>query len=263
MLDATRQPAVLDAYLDFSRDRLLPEPFAFRLRAGQFKVPFSMENLVPDTDMETINRSQVVEALVPGRDTGTKGRDTGSALQITASPWGRKKLIEVTAGLFNGEGANAADKNKHKGFAARAALNPSERFSFGGSYYDGNRFSTSTVQDRLGAEALIRSGTAYLAGEYIIARDGGVRREGWYAQAAFYPLPKVLQAVIKYDIYDPDVKKSNADSTASELKTAVTTLAVNWYFQEGLRLQSDYEWKYRTDGGILCGTFNTMLALSF
>lgn len=263
MLDAIRQPAILDAYLDFSRNDLLPEPFAFKLRAGQFKVPFSLENLVPDADLETVNRSQVVEALVPGRDAGTKGRDTGASLQLTTSPWGRKKLIETNIGMFNGEGANTADKNKHKGLAARAVINPGDYLSFGGSYYDGNRYSTSTVADRLGAEAVLRFGGAYLEGEYILGRDGSIRREGWYVQAGAFVLPKVLQAVVKYDVYDPDVKKSNAASTASEAKTAVTALVLNWHLNEDMRLQTDYEWKYRTDGGIVCGTFNTVLSLAF
>lgn len=263
MLDGIRQPAIMDAFLDFSREKVLPEPFAFKFRAGQFKVPFSAENLVPDADLETVNRAQAVDALAPGRDYGTKGRDTGASLQLTASPWGRKNLFDATIGGFNGEGANAADKNKHKGFAARAVLNPTGFLSLGGSYYDGNRFSTSTVADRLGADATLKFGGAYLQGEYILGRDGAVRKEGWYAQAGVFILPKVLQTVVKYDVYDPAVKKSNAASSAAEKKTAVTTLVVNWYFSEGLRLQTDYEWKYWTDGGILSNTFNTVLALKF
>lgn len=263
MLDGIRQPAIMDAYLDFSREKLLPEPFAFKFRAGQFKVPFSAESLVPDADLDTVNRAQAVDALAPGRDYGTKGRDTGASLQVTASPWGRKNLIDATVGGFNGEGANAADKNKHKGFAVRAVLNPAGFLSLGGSYYDGNRFSTSTVADRLGAEAALSFGPASLKGEYILGRDGAVRREGWYAQAGAFLLPKILQAVAKYDVYDPDVKRSNAASSASEVKTAVAALGVNWYFNEGMRLQADYEWKYRTDGGILCNTFNMVLALTF
>ncbi len=263
LLDAVRQPALLEAHLDFSRKNLLPEPFGFRFRAGQFRVPFSMESLAPDGELETVNRSQVVDALAPGRDTGTKGRDAGASLQLTASPPDRKRLVEATAGVFNGEGANTADKNKRKGYAARAVLYPAAGVSFGVSYYDGTRYSTSTVTDRAGAEAALAFGGFSLKGEYIRGRDGAVRREGWYAQAGAFVLPKALQAVAKYDIYDPDVKKSEAASSAAEKKTAVSALGVNWYFAEGMRLQADYEWKYRTGGGILCNTFNAVLSLTF
>ena len=66
-LDASQQPALLDAYLDFSRENVLPKAFAFKFRAGQFKVPFSMEHLAGDSDLDTVNRSQVVNALTPAR----------------------------------------------------------------------------------------------------------------------------------------------------------------------------------------------------
>ncbi len=255
-VDALAQTSLLDAYLDYSRDKLLPESFAFKFRAGQFKVPFSLESLSSDSELDTINRSQVVNALSPGRDTGTKGRDIGAALQLTASPWGRNRLVEVTVGQFNGEGANAADKNNYKGLALRAVLNPSKAVSFGVSSYDGNRFSTAAVSDRFGADLALTYGAACLKGEYLRARDAAVKAEGWYAQASVFMRPGVLQAVAKYDVYNPDLKKAGD-------RTAASTAGLNWYFTDGMRLQTNYEWKYRETGGKMLGTFSTVLALTF
>ena len=255
-IDALAQTPLLDAYMDFNREKFLPEPFAFNVRVGQFKVPFSMESLASDTELDTLNRSQVVNALAPGRDTGTKGRDIGASLQFTASPWDIKKLVELTAGQFNGEGANAADKNTHKGLALRGVINPSKAVSLGASYYEGNRFSTSTVSNRFGTEISLICGGVTLKGEYLRGRDTSVKEEGWYAQSSFFVLPKVLQAVAKYDVYNPDLKKSGD-------KTAVSTAGLSWYFTDGLRLQSNYEWKYWEKVGKMCNTWSTILALTF
>lgn len=255
-IDALQQPALLDAYLDFSREKLLPEPFTFRLRAGQFPVPFSMESQIEDYNLDTINRSQGVNNLAPGRDTRTKGRDIGASLQVTASPWEINKFAEVTIGQFNGEGANNPDLNNHKGLALRGVINPAKFVSWGVSCYDGNLFSTTTTADRFGTDISLTYGTAYLKGEYIRGRDGSVKKEGWYVQSAIFVLPKVLQAVAKYDVYDPDLSKSGN-------KKAVSTAGANWYFTDGMRLQATYEWEYRENIGIFYNVFSTVLALNF
>ena len=135
-------------------------------------------------------------------------------------------------------------------------LSPVTAVSWGVSYYDGERFSTATASGRFGTELSLTYGRAYLKGEYVRGRDTAVKKEGWYAQSGFFVLPKRLQAVAKYDVYDPNLAKSGD-------KTAVSTAGVNWYFEEGMRLQTNYEWKYREKGGIVCNIFSAVLALSF
>lgn len=255
-IDALATTPLLDAYLDFSREGLLPAPFAFKARAGQFRIPFSMESLAPDSELDTINRSQVVNAMAPARDIGTKGRDIGAYVQVTASPWGVKKLAELTLGQFNGEGANAADKNNHKGLAVRAVFKPAAGLSFGASVYEGNRFSTATAHNRTGYELCYSYGGAALKAEYIQGKDAYVSREGWYFQTTYFAVPKVLQLAAKYDVYDPSLAKARDN-------TAVTTAGVTWFFAEGMRLQTNYEWKYWEKGSRMCNTFSTVLALTF
>ncbi|MCX5792238.1 MAG: porin [Elusimicrobia bacterium] len=270
-LDASQQPALLDAYLDFSRENVLPKAFAFKLRAGQFKVPFSMEHLAGDSDLDTVNRSQAVNALTPARP-DTKGRDIGASLQLTASPWQIKKLAEITVGQFNGEGANATDKNHRKGLALRGVFNPSAAISFGASYYDGTRFSTATATTRLGTELSLTWGRAYLKGEYVRGKANSLNNvrpanaEGWYAQAAFFVVPKVLQAVAKYDVYDPDIERSSGRDykyASTVKKSAISVVGVNWNFADNMKLQTNYEWKYWVKGGIVSNTFETVLAMTF
>ena len=105
-------------------------------------------------------------------------------------------------------------------------------------------------------EGSFTHGPAALKGEYIRGRDTAVYMEGWYAQASIFVLPGKLQAVAKYDVYDPDLKISGD-------KTAISVAGLNWFFTDGMRLQANYEWKYWETGTKMCNTFSTVLALTF
>ncbi len=68
------KPVLLDAQIGYKLAQ------GKRLDFGQQKIPFSVESLTSDAYLDLINRSQVVEALVPGRDTGNQGRGRGRAI---------------------------------------------------------------------------------------------------------------------------------------------------------------------------------------
>ena len=55
---ALLSPALMDAYISYKALDFL------KITAGQFLVPFSQESLTPDRSLETVDRSQVVSALV-------------------------------------------------------------------------------------------------------------------------------------------------------------------------------------------------------
>ena len=61
-------PLLLDAYAVY-------KPLSFlRITAGQFLIPFSRENTeTPDRDLLTVDRSQVVNALVARSGDGSNG----------------------------------------------------------------------------------------------------------------------------------------------------------------------------------------------
>jgi len=84
----------------------------FRARAGQFKVPFSFEELTSSRFIDFVERS-VVNNLVPARDVGIMlhGRLLGGA-------------VEYGAGVFNGRGQNAAETNDSKDIAGRLLVRP-------------------------------------------------------------------------------------------------------------------------------------------
>ncbi len=104
--------ALTDGYIDLN---FLP---AIGLRGGQFKVPFSMEELTSDLFIDTIERSMVNE-LVPSRDQG---------IMLQGHLFDR--ILGYNVGVFNGSGINASDGNNEKDVAARLTLAPFRNTDF-------------------------------------------------------------------------------------------------------------------------------------
>lgn len=84
----------------------------FRVRGGQYKVPFSFEELTSSRFIDFVERS-VVNNLVPARDVGAMVH--GSLLGGS---------VDYAAGIFNGTGQNTSDKNDAKDYAGRLLVRP-------------------------------------------------------------------------------------------------------------------------------------------
>jgi len=104
--DFTSSISLTDGYIDLN---FLPE---IGLRGGQFKQPFSLEELTSDLYIDFIERSLVNE-LVPSRDFGAmlQGQLFGGILGYAVS-------------VYNGNGQNNADNNSDKDFGGRLVLTP-------------------------------------------------------------------------------------------------------------------------------------------
>ena len=127
-----------DVYLDFG---LVPE---LRLRGGQFKEPFSLEELTSDLHFDFVERSLVNE-LAPSNDRGVMVY--GNLMQGVASYF---------VGGFNGSGQNTADNNSDKDLAVRLVLVPFKAsnnfwlkgFQIAGDLTWGNQSSSQSAQGR-------------------------------------------------------------------------------------------------------------------
>ncbi len=236
---------------------------AAKLLLGQLKVPFSQENLISSPKLETINRSQVVEALVArGKDVigNQNGRDTGA--QVGGSFWQKEDayLVDYALGVFNGAGINAADGNERKDLAVRLVFKPISALSIGGSFYNG-RYTKSTteaaaVRNRTGFEFTYVAEPLSLKGEYIKGVDSSTSKDGWYLQAAYSFVPKTLQGVLKYDVYDSDTGKANTES-------GVSTLGVNYFFNKLVFLQVNYELKAESGTKVDNNALSAQFTLQF
>jgi phosphate-selective porin len=236
--DLVDKPKMIDAYGEIK----LADYFS--ITAGQFKIPFSMENLTSSNKLEMIDRSQVVEALVArSKDVigNQNGRDIGIQVGGTVLKVKDMPVIEYRIGVFNGSGINVTDTaNNEKDVSGRLILTPVKGLSFGGSFYTGwdkaikpDVAGKSQTRNRFGGEVSYTVNRFSLKGEYISGKDGKTNRAGWYAQAGYYVVPQKLQVLGKYDVYDPNTSSSNNISTNY-------VFGANYNFNSWSRLQAFY-----------------------
>ncbi|MBI4946617.1 MAG: hypothetical protein HY840_09470, partial [Bacteroidetes bacterium] len=230
-----------------------------KLILGQTFIPFSQENLVSNTKLETINRSQIVEATTARSTNDILGNKNGRDIGIQASgslfPKADYNLIDYAFGIFNGAGINvSADTNEQKDYVGRLIFHPIKTWSLGGSYYAGSYAASATSvnvdRDRYGLEFAYVEDPVSFKGEYIKGHDGATDKDGWYLQTGYYFIPKKFQGVFKFDNYDPN---TNVDKNEKD----VYTLGGNWYFNKWAFLQVNYEFKdeaaKETDNNALTG----------
>ncbi len=185
-----------------------------------------------------------MEALVArGKDVigNQNGRDIGIQASGALFELENRKLVEYAAGVFNGAGINSLDANVNKDYAARLVFHPVPGLDIGGSYYNGYakpaKSPVGRRRDRAGAELSYALDPLTVKGEFVYGKDSLTEKTGWYAQAALFAIPKVLQFVVKYDTYDSDIGKQDNE-------TDVAAAGVNLFITKWTFLQVNYELKY-------------------
>jgi phosphate-selective porin OprO and OprP len=217
----------------------------FKITAGQFKIPFSLESLITDSQLEFIDRSQVVEALVgrskdvisatPGNQ---QGRDIGVQIGGSFLKIDNQYLFDYTFGVFNGAGYDVTtDNNDHKDFGGRLVVHPIDNLQIGADFYNGlANYGTpakNQTRNRRGFDARYVIGPLSLQTEYDYGTDGIINREGWFVQAAYFIIPKTLQIAAKYDTYDPnEIVKTD--------RATIYTGGVNYFFNDWAKFTVDY-----------------------
>ncbi len=234
---------LLDAFVTYNR-------FSFaNVSLGSFKSPFSLELNTPCNSLHTINRSKVVNELTsPDRDMGLMllgGNDT--------------TLFKYAVSYMNGTGLLVKDIDTYKDFIGRLVFQPTNWVSVGGSFKSGKskNIENPTLADnktmRFGAEFELDIANFLVQSEYIYGKDdgaytvgggcggdpevviGSIKRSGIYVMA-LYNTPWHLQPVLKYENYNSDIDASNK-------LEQITTFGVNYFFNDWVRLQVNYEYK--------------------
>jgi len=218
--EAMQSPVIKDARVSF-----LYIPY-IEVKLGQYKVPFSMEELTPAYDFDLIENPKVVSILAPFRDVGFSIRSD-------------LRWLNAEVGIFNGNGEQLKDNNKKKDFNWRLVLAPSKIYSIGISCYNGMNTITNGSQkvdvrkDRLGAEFKFEIDKAFIKSEYIYGKDRNAKSEGWYIRLAYRVIPN-LQAICQYEQWDPN--KDIADN-----KENILTLGTNLFVDgNNAKIQLNY-----------------------
>ncbi len=276
LTDFAISPKIIDANITYKPFDYL------KFTAGQFLIPFSLESNTPDRDLETVDRAQVSGLVARNKDAlgDQNGRDlgiqvSGSLLQTPSNRF----LLDYYVAYFNGQGINlATDANNFKDVAARLVFHPFEFLDLGGSYTNGydnwtttaakaikysatapytiislptNAITSNNNHSRIGADISATYNDFNFRAEYIEAQEGNylvgsttktLIKNGWYAQAGYYVLPKKLQFVLKYDTYDPTKANPKNDITS------FYTYGANYYVNNFVKFQVNY--KHKSEQGL-------------
>lgn len=249
---------LLDAYTTYRIADFL------KFTAGQFKVPFSVESLTSDADLEFIDRSQVVEALVARtKDVigNQVGRDIGAQVSGSFLKLNKQYLFDYTFAVLNGAGYDVtADNNQAKDIDGRLGIHPVKGLDIGIDLYNGigvwGTPPKNQTRDRRGMDAKYLYGRLSITAEYDEGKDSAMTRNGWYAQAAYSVLPKRLQLAAKIDNYDPN----------EAINTDISTwyiVGANYYFNNWARLVIDYSIRQEQVKQIKNNVLETQLQITF
>ena len=205
-VDFVKKPYIMDASLTWKFSPML----AFT--AGQFKTPFSTENLIADNLNAPVARARAVLSLAPGRDTGVQGRDTGAQVAGSLGA-GKSPLVEYTAGVFRGQTLIYSPTVHYHATAGRVLVHPARGLTLGGDWYGSFSAPASKEKRREEAEASFERGALKLRAEQIWARDGTLKRRGGYVLGA-WRFSQHWEAVTRADWLTTNVQKANTTSIA-------------------------------------------------
>ena len=128
---------------------------AFNVKFGQMKVPFTMESMMSLSKAEIMEGALPVNylAAIDNSDevySGTSqmgGRDLGLQIEGKLINYGYTgdKFLGYQLGIFNGQGINLRDKNKHKDIAGMIDLYPTKWLRLTGGAYFGKGYAMTSM----------------------------------------------------------------------------------------------------------------------
>ncbi len=204
------------------------------LTAGQFKTPYGYEQLLADTKTLTVERSLPNDSL-------TLSRQIGAMVSGTTSD----KRLSYAAGLFNGNGvnngANDNDQFLYVGRVNGTVLSNDRAVVTLGANAFTTRDTGAFVGTRTGRglDAQLVAGAAGLYAEWFrthFDRSSGIDTdaEGWSILGSWQLVPKTLQAVLRYETYDPN-RALNGDDTH------LWTIGANYFIKgDDIKLSVNY-----------------------
>jgi hypothetical protein len=184
---------------------------------GQQIVPLGLEPTTSASALETIERANFEAERSRAVGLGDV-RDVGVSANGMI-PAG----LEYHVGMFNemGDDQGTTDANTAKAVLARLAYHvpflPGVQVGGTGGYEPGQ---LTQRKQRLATEAQYRNSLFTLRAESMAARDGLLRRFGWYGLGALRPT-REIQLVARYDSWDRDRTAETALSNAFERQIVV------------------------------------------
>ncbi len=234
------KPRLVDAYVQY---RPLPQ---LGFRAGQFKIPFSIENTEYGVfAFEFIDYPLALRRLMGFDDIcglAASGRDIGAACCGGFFKRDGYSVLRYDIAVLNGQGINTKDANKSKDLAARLIVMPWAGVSVSGSYYRGEYGAAHVLRERYSVGACYDRGSVVVRGEWIGGITGmadtgcNMQSGGWYAMAG-WRAPRNLMFTVRFDSFAPDCER-RADTRQNNY-----TAGLLWSPLKRLRCQLNYTYE--------------------
>lgn len=206
--DFSNAPKLVDAFV-----RLKFSPY-IGIQIGQFKMPFSLETPYSPLKMAAIDNAQVISKLSGYKDLSgshSMGRDMGVALYGGFFHREGYNIVDYNIGLFNGNGVNTKDNNKHKDFIGRIEIHPIKAITLSASVYRGkmnDEVKDLVPKDRYALSFRYDDSRFLFRAEYLRGKTNEKKTEGYYGIVGYRLSPKFLP-VLRYDYYREDLSVAN------------------------------------------------------
>lgn len=179
LADFAPNPRLIDAYVKVNFCKYV------NMQIGQFKIPFSLENILSPLNLETVENAQVISALsgykdVTGISSYANGREIGLMLTGTLASAEIKgeniPILQYGIGIFGGNGINIKTDNIAKDFSGRLMFTPFLKgltISVSGYYgrynmlYDGASTDVNGDRHRVAAGVQYDNNNLIIRSEYL------------------------------------------------------------------------------------------------
>ena len=237
-----------------------------KVRIGQFKQPFMLENVIPPTLLGNIqmNEATLYETAIAtdSLQGNTVGRDAGIMITGDLLPAADgHRQISYSLGLFNGTGMNTRENNSAKDLIGMVNYLPTPNITLSTSFILGtghaltNDLYSSIRKDddyrrrRWSVGAELRLKPLLLRSEYVQGWNGGTRSRGMYVESWVHLL-KGLDLVADFDYLNKNVALSHSEQAALPLFTETRNYLVGlqyWVYRQ-CRISTQYVLKDRRTG---------------
>ncbi len=239
---------IKDAYLDFTGAPLAT------VRVGQFKAPFSLEELTPDTKQEFVDRAITNAKFSVGRDQG-----------VMLSGLTKDRKLGYGVGIFNGSGESRAQEDQANLYVGRIWFDPLGEYKLSEGPVDAPEkpvfhvgagvrtgevakgtatagvFESPDNETAWNLELAFARGRWFATGEWFRMTNErknpteapDIVSDGYHVQGGVMVIPHSLELGLRYATIDPD--KDVDDTSVTEIRGVVT-----WYWKgHNLKLQTD------------------------
>ncbi len=281
--DLANTPKLIDAFAKVNFCKYIA------VQAGQFKIPFSIENAYSPLNLEFADNAQVVSALsgysdVTGISSYANGREMGVMLSGTLAEYTRNEekipILEYSIGVFGGNGINVKKDNMAKDVSGRLDFHPFLKdlvlsaSAYLGTYTMQNADGRYGKRNRFAVGAEYKNKNLTIRSEYIWGTTGFydttlaslyyLETRGIYLTAGYWfhfgwgknsSVQQKLRPVLRVDFYQKDI-----DAKRNSLYYSA---GVDWWPEKHLRLQVNYVLKQQQQYKALGHSLVTMLSVKF